>query len=170
MKKDPLLIGIVLMLLLAIGGFIIFQIITRPSTPVTETVGNPPIPRRISPPQDLLAGHDSPFFIFKKSTYDNALQANRIIFLDFYANWCPICRAEAPELIAGFNELQTSKVVGFRVNYNDSETDEDEKALAQQFGITYQHTKVVLIDGKVVLKDGGSWDKETFLKEINKFL
>jgi hypothetical protein len=31
-------------------------------------------------------------------------------------------------------------VVALRVNYNDSDTDEDEKALAKEFGVTYQHT------------------------------
>lgn len=36
-------------------------------------------------------------------------------------------------------------VQAFRVNFNDTDTDADEKALAGAFGITYQHT-FVLID------------------------
>lgn len=118
----------------------------------------------------VLAGITSPYIIFNKTDYDKALASGKVVFLDFFANWCPICREEAPNLKAGFDDLQTDKVVGFRVNYNDTETDEDEKKLAKEFGITYQHTKVILKNGKEVKKSLESWDKETFLKEINSAL
>ena len=118
----------------------------------------------------VLAGTTSPYLDFKKADYDKALADNKIIVLDFYANWCPICREEAPNLKAGFNELQTDKVVGFRVNYNDTETDNDEKELASNYSISYQHTKVILKDGKEVARSLESWDKETFLKEVNSTL
>ena len=114
----------------------------------------------------VLAGTTSPYFVFTKADYDKALSSGKVVFLDFYANWCPICREETPDLKAGFDNLNSDKVVGFRVNYNDSDTDEDEKALAKQFAITYQHTKVILKDGKQVLKSQDSWDKEMFDKEI----
>ncbi len=116
----------------------------------------------------VLAGTSSPYIIFNKADYDKALSLGKIVFLDFYANWCPICRSEAPELKAGFDSLTTDKVVGFRVNFKDSDTDSEEKALAKQFEIPYQHTKVILKDGKVVLKDGDSWDKSRFAQEIGK--
>ena len=115
----------------------------------------------------VLAGKSSPFIEFNSEDYEKAKQEGKIIVLDFYANWCPICRAEAPELHAGFNDLTHDKVVGFRVNYNDSDTDEDEKKLAKEFGITYQHTKVVLKDSEVVLKTQDAWDKQTFLAELD---
>lgn len=67
---------------------------------------------------------------------------------------------------AAFNELTTDKVVGLRINYNDSETDTDEKALAKTFGVLYPHTKVFLKDGKVVFRSPESWDKARYLKEI----
>lgn len=115
----------------------------------------------------ILAGSKSPYYEFSKADYQAALQSGKIVFLDFYANWCPICRAEAPELKAGFDALMTDKAVGFRVNYNDSDTDADEKALAKEFGITYQHQKRIIKNGKVVLQSSDSWDKERFLREIN---
>ena len=116
----------------------------------------------------VLAGKSSPFLEFNQEDYEKARESGKIVFLDFYANWCPICRGEAPELESGFNSLTTDSVVGFRVNYNDSDTDEGEKKLAGEFDITYQHTKVILKNREVVLKDGEVWDKNKFFEEINK--
>lgn len=119
---------------------------------------------------NVISGNISPYIEFNKADYDKALSEGKIIFLDFYATWCPICRAEAPNIEAGFNELENGSVIGFRVNYNDPETDDDEKALAKQFGVTYQHTKVIIRDGQQVLKDGESWTREMFTEEINKVI
>lgn len=119
----------------------------------------------------VLAGDASPLLDFNKADYDTAVASGKVVFLYFYANWCPICRVEVPnELYPAFNELQEPNVVGFRANHNDDETDDDEKALAKQFGITYQHSKVILKDGKEVLKSLDTWDKERYLKEIATYL
>lgn len=93
---------------------------------------------------------------------------NKIILLNFYANWCPLCKQEQPETFAAFNELNNPKIIGFRVNYKDSATDENEEALAKEFGITYQHTKIIIKDGQRVLKAPDSWDKARYLEELAK--
>jgi thiol-disulfide isomerase/thioredoxin len=119
---------------------------------------------------NVIAGSGSPYIEFNKADYDKAVAEGKVVFLDFYATWCPICRAEAPEIKAGFDGLSGDAVVGFRVNYNDPETDEEEKELAKQFAVTYQHTKVILVDGQQVLKDGETWTSERFAEEINKVI
>lgn len=170
-KKVLIAIGIVV---IAIGAFVVFQ----QANPSSSSQSTAPSSTIIQPQKEeaktiegysgaLLAGKTSPYLEFNKADYEKALSQNKIIFLDFYANWCPICRVEAPELQAGFNDLSTDSVVGFRVNFNDSDTSEEEKALAKEFGVTYQHTKVILQDGKPVLKSGDQWDKAEFLKQIN---
>lgn len=118
----------------------------------------------------MLAGTNAPFIIFNQTDFKNALKLNKVIILDFYANWCPICRAEAPAIHAGFEEVNTNQIVGFRVNYNDSETGKDEKDLARQYAVTYQHTKIILKNKKEVFRTLESWDKATFLQEVNKVL
>lgn len=110
----------------------------------------------------VIAGKATPYIEFNKADYDQALQSGKIIFLEFYANWCPICRAQAPKLVEGFDALTNDNVVGFRVNYNDDQTDDAEKQLAKDFGVTYQHTHVILKDGKVVSKSNDDLDKESF--------
>lgn len=111
--------------------------------------------------------HYSPFV---KKDYEEALAKGQLIVLDFYADWCPICRAEAPELEQAFFELNDPKVMGFRVNFKDVETDNDEKELAKQFAIPYQHTKIILKNGKEVARHLDQWDKETAVSAIRKEL
>jgi thiol-disulfide isomerase/thioredoxin len=116
----------------------------------------------------VLAGTASKYLNFKKADYEKALKENKKILLYFYANWCPICKKEQPETSAAFNELKDPALVGFRVNFKDSDTDADEIALAKEFGIAYQHTKVILKNGERVGKFPDSWDKERYLDELAK--
>lgn len=117
----------------------------------------------------VLAGTEATKYLdFNKADYDKALKEKKKILLYFYANWCPICKKEQPETFAAFNELNDPDLIGFRVNYRDSDTDSDEEALAKQFGVSYQHTKVILKDGQRVLKAPDSWDKQRYLDELRK--
>ncbi len=116
----------------------------------------------------LLAGKSAPLLDFAQSDYKAALKSDTLIVLYFYANWCPICKAEFPMMQEAFNELTTTKVIGFRVNYNDDQTDNDEKNLAREFGVAYQHTKVFVKNGKRILKSPEGWDDKRYDIEINK--
>ena len=98
------------------------------------------------------------------------MSSGKVVFLDFYANWCPICREESPILNSGFDGLQTDKIIGFRVNWNDSDTSADEKALASKLGISFQHTTVIMKNDKEIFRTQDAWDKETLLSEINKVI
>ena len=117
----------------------------------------------------VLAGTESTKYLdFNKADYDKALKDKKKILLYFYANWCPICKREQVDTFAAFNELNDQNLIGFRVNYRDGDDDENEKTLAKDFGVSYQHTKVILKDGERVLKAPDSWDKERYLEELSK--
>ncbi len=119
----------------------------------------------------VLAGTTSKYLEFKKADYDKALNENKIIFLDFYADWCPVCQKEKPGILAAFNELNNENIVGYQVHFNDGQTTEDDKEMAKKYGITYQHTKVIIgKDGKVALKSLEFFSKETAINEINKVI
>lgn len=117
-----------------------------------------------------LAGTSSQYLEFTQADYVQAQKDGKIIFLDFYADWCPICRAEAPAIQEGFDNLNNENVVGFRVNFKDAQTDDAEKALAKEFNIPTQHTKVVLKDGKEILRSSDAWDADTFASEMKTVL
>ena len=124
--------------------------------------------KKLSYTGKALAGTTSRYIDFNKADYENALKENKKILLYFYANWCPLCKKEQPETFAAFDELNDPNLVGFRVNYKDSDTDADEEALAKEFGIAYQHTKVILKDGKQVAKYPDSWNRQRYLDELAK--
>ena len=108
------------------------------------------------------------FYEFDKGYYDAALKEGKFVFLDFYANWCSICKSEGPNMKAAFNALEDDKVIGFQVNFNDDQTDANEKALAKKFNVPYQHTKLVILPNETVLSRSykGPSSQQEILEQI----
>jgi thiol-disulfide isomerase/thioredoxin len=120
---------------------------------------------------NVLAGDITPLINFNKADYERALEEKKLVVLYFYANWCPICKKEVSDaLYPAFDELSNTDIVGFRVSYNDDETDSSEKDLAREFGVAYQHTKVFLKNKERVLKSPESWSKSRYLEEIGSVI
>ena len=100
----------------------------------------------------------SKYIKYIKLAFDNNTEKRRVLF--FYANWCPTCRPADANFIANVDKIPDDAVV-IRVNYNDDETDAEEKALAEQYGVTYQHTFVQIDkDGNEVAKWNGGQIEE----------
>lgn len=119
--------------------------------------------------QKILAGTKSKYYRFDKSHYEKSLAEGKVIFLDFHASWCPICRQEQPNIFEAFNELNKEDVVGYRVHYNDDETNADDREMARKFGITYQHTKAIINKkGEVALKSLETLSKDEIINKINE--
>ncbi len=116
----------------------------------------------------LIAGDISKYYDWDKTKFDQAVAEGKTIYLEFSANWCGICQKQEPHLKAAFAELDDPDVVGFKIHYKDDQTTDEHNALAQQYQIVYQHTKVVLKDGKQVLKSPEAWEKDRFLEEMRK--
>ena len=62
----------------------------------------------------VLTGSKSPLLEFDKSDYDVVLGTDKLVILYFYANWCPICKAEFPKMEQAFNELASDKAIGLK--------------------------------------------------------
>ena len=111
------------------------------------------------------------FYRYNKEGYEKAKTEGKAIFLESYATWCPICKAEAPNIMAAFNEFNNDKVIGFRIHFNDNEVNDEDLEISKEFGITYQHTKIILDKtGNEVLKTLEVFDKERTLEEFNKVI
>ena len=111
---------------------------------------------------------DSFYVPFTKEGYEKAKAEGKVIFLEFYANWCPYCAKQKPVNESTFSGPNAPEnVAGFQVNYKDSETDASEEALAREFNITYQHTRVILkSDGSVSAKATGEQGREQIIEAL----
>lgn len=90
---------------------------------------------------------------YSKAALDQAASNRRVLF--FYANWCPTCRPTDANLKENTSKIPVDVTV-IRVNYNDTETDQEEKDLAKKYGITYQHTFVQIdSQGREITKWNG---------------
>lgn len=165
---NKLLVLFIAVIVLVLGAIIVLNNQKQTATPSEEKIVSKE--KKIEGYSGkVLAGNSSPFLEFEKGDYEKALKSDKIILLDFYANWCPICRAEVPGLHGGFDSLTTDKLIGFRVNFNDSDTDNDEKQLAKDLSVPYQHTKIFIKNGLEVSRFVDQWDKERLLKELKNF-
>ena len=82
----------------------------------------------------------------------------KVVFLNFWASWCPPCRAEAPALEATWQQLRDRDVVFVGVNTQDDE--ERARAFLKEFLITYPNGRD---PGGRIAVDYGVWGlPETF--------
>lgn len=95
---------------------------------------------------------------FSMAGYMNAVKTGKLVVLYFYANWCPSCKEQFPKFQAAIAELANPRVAAFRVNYNDSDTDSEEKTAAQTFQVGSEGTLVIVKDGKNVYKSNALVD------------
>jgi thiol-disulfide isomerase/thioredoxin len=140
-----------------------------PSSTVTPTPGTTTTTAP-APTGDHMAAKQSVQYVpFTLAAYNQAKVEGKTIFLEFYANWCPICQAQAPALEAAIPQIASDKLVAFRVNYKDSETDADEAALAQQLNITYQHTHIIVENGQIKWRSNESLSEQDIKDKLGAY-
>lgn len=141
--------------------------VAAPAPSVPAAPAPAPIPSA-APAPETPPTVEASYAPFTRAAYDGSIARGEPVLLFFYANWCPFCKAQDPVVVSLFKDA-TLGVKAYRVNYNDSETDEEEKRLANAFGVTYQHTFILLnTDGKEVARRVGTMSAEelkTFLEK-----
>jgi thiol-disulfide isomerase/thioredoxin len=107
---------------------------------------------------------------FDMKLLERANAEKKVVVLDFAANWCPACQAEGPELRKGVELLNNPNVLVMKVHYKDDQVTDEQAALAEKFQVPYQHTKVVIKDGTVLLKSPEAWTAERFVDELSRLV
>ncbi len=116
---------ILVILLVGVGWILVNRLPSGGSQPAGAL---PPAPA---------VGHPAPDFTVKDTTGKtfklSALRGQPVV-LNFWATWCPPCKAELPELQAGSERLAGQVAV---VGLNQGETRDEVSAFAQQMGLTF---------------------------------
>lgn len=92
-----------------------------------------------------------------------ALKSDKLVVVDFWAEWCGPCRLIAP-IIHELAEEYTDKVIFGKVDVDNNST------LAGQFGIRNIPTVLFIKGGKVVDKQVGAVPKAKFAEKINALI
>ena len=117
----------------------------------------------------MLAGTTTPYIRYNEEDFNKAQSAGKVIYIYFYASWCPICKSERPTILSAFNGMSNADAVGFEVHFNDDETNDKDRDAARKFGVSYQHTTIILNpSSKVVYRSLSPIKKEDIVSEILK--
>lgn len=116
---------------------------------------------------EKLAGTTTPYVRYNEADFNKAKEQGKVVYLYFYANWCPICIVDRPKIVEAFNELEVENTVGFEVHYNDDKTTDADRAIARKLGVSYQHTTIILdSNGEVADRSLSPLTKEEIQKKI----
>lgn len=120
---------------------------------------------------EVIAGSTTPYIRYSKEDFDKARSENKIIYLYFYATWCPICKSERPSIFAAFDEMNYDNVVGFEVHFNDDKTNQEDEDIARELGIAYQHTSIIFDkNGNEEYRSLSKISKDELKEEIIKLI
>jgi len=96
---------------------------------------------------------------FKKEVLE---EKDKLILVDFYADWCGPCRITAPIIEELAQEIKEVKFVKINVDENPQ--------LASQYSIFSIPTFLLFKNGQVVDQMVGASGKERFFEMLNKHL
>jgi thiol-disulfide isomerase/thioredoxin len=91
---------------------------------------------------------------FVQAQYDQLVASGKPVIVDFYADWCPTCKAQKPIVSEVLHNPKMKDVTLFLANYDQ------EVALKKSLRITQQSTFVVFKGGKEVARSTGQTSKD----------
>ena len=91
---------------------------------------------------------------FSTATLDQLLAAGQPVAVDFHADWCPTCRAQAPIVRQLLSTPEFKNLTVLIANYDT------ELALRKSLNVAKQSTLVVFRHGKEVARSTGDTSRE----------
>jgi thioredoxin 1 len=91
---------------------------------------------------------------FSAATFDRLLANGQPVVVDFHADWCPTCRAQAPIVRELLATPELKNVTVLIANYDT------ELALRKSLNVTKQSTLVVFRHGKEVVRSTGDTTRD----------
>lgn len=95
-----------------------------------------------------------------KYNFNDVMESDVPVLLDFWAVWCGPCRMVAPELEKVANQLEGKVKVG-KINVDE------EMEIAQEFGIEVIPTLVLIKNGQEKLRFSGYLTSDEIIAKFN---
>ena len=96
-------------------------------------------------------------------TFQQIINGDKPVLIDFYATWCGPCKAMSPIVESLGKELQgQARVLKIDVDKN--------QALAAQYQIQAVPTFMIFKNGQVVWKKAGGADKMTMINQLKQYI
>ena len=108
------------------------------------------------------AMHETPVMELNSSNFDDALLKNKLLLIDFWAEWCGPCKSMHPifsRMAKKYNHVRFA-----RVNVDDSQN------IATKFNVQSIPTFIMFSDGKVVQQMVGAVGEPGIHMICRKFL
>jgi thioredoxin 1 len=97
------------------------------------------------------------------SNFDETVKKNKVVFVDFWANWCGPCRALAPTVVELAKEYSGEALIG--------KLDVDENpASAEKYQVFSIPTMIVFKDGKEAERLVGLCPKNKIVETLQKHI
>lgn len=134
--------------------------------------------------QDVVVDKAS-FINADNKVYDTEQLKGKVLFINFWATWCPPCRAEMPSIQKLYDKFKGDESIEFLIVEIEGDIEGTNKFLAQQklqLPIVYPNGEIpanwlggsipttVILDknGKIAAKEEGMYDYST--KEVEEFV
>lgn len=101
---------------------------------------------------------------FDHHQFAEAQKAGKSIVVDVHADWCPVCKKQAPILEKLSSDKAFSGVAFFRLNFDS------EKEILKQWNVEYQSTILVFKGSQEKARSTGDTDQKKIRALIEKGL
>lgn len=96
-------------------------------------------------------------------TFQELIQSNAPVLVDFYADWCGPCKTMNPT-IQDIGKIVQGKGRVVKINIDKNQT------IAAQYMVQSVPTFVIFKNGKSLWRHSGTIDKNTLLKQLLSFV
>lgn len=100
--------------------------------------------------------------IIKMSNFNNIIQSEKPVLIDFFATWCGPCKALSPIL----KEVKDS--LGDRISIIKIDVDKNQE-VASKYQVRGVPTMILFKKGQQLWRQSGVLSKEEIIKTINNF-
>ncbi len=103
------------------------------------------------------------FLIKKMETFQQIINGDKPVLVDFYATWCAPCKTMSP-IVEALGKEMSGQIRVLKVDVDKNQ------AVANTFQIQAVPTFIVFKNGKILWKQPGGIDKMSLKKKMMSFL